>query len=357
MNDANIGLLCGCGFLVLYLAVGLIQTLFPCSPAEQWSRRTLGSRVTTACLLLALIAIGGFSVRQGIVLWLLLVGLSDAIRDAAYRPARFHPYGVSVEPDWYAILTDLKLINDPEEWRSLTESFKSNPAYDPLRDGVQFTVIQQGGNKPEFPRSNWQSEIGWQEVGDFDAGMNDAHPPLIFWNRSYYGAEFRFEHRFSDAQKPLCLETEEPSGRRLPASFFIKLRTIHTENKRGPKYRPEVLGGLDLGIEVSAKWWDTKKHSCTAPIQMADESRHPFSTPTVYLSLATLPLSEFNFYRGGDRALYTYYDPLLWKRLQERRDQNRRTFGWTAWECPVEMMHTPEVVKHKYFRVQHQMLH
>jgi hypothetical protein len=315
--------------------------MYPCSLAEDWSRRVLRSGLAQACVLLALVIIGGFPIRQGIMLWLLLVGLWSAIKDAAAEPARFQPYWVSVMPRWYEILTDLKLISSPEDWRSLAKSFRSSPDYNILRDGVAFTVIQQGGGEAALTRS-----IGWQEVGDFDHAMNRAHPPLIFWNNRYFGTEFRFNYRFNQAETALCFETSDP-GWRLPAVFFIKLHSTFTENKRGRKYRPEVLAGFEFGMEVPATWWEKTKDACAAVVR-ADKSEDALSLPTVYLTLATLPLSEFTVYRQGDGDEYRRIK-LIWA----RRDENRRTHGWTAEERSSNGLVS---IQHKYVRVEHQAI-
>jgi hypothetical protein len=135
----------------------------------------------------------------------------------------------------------------------------------------------------------------------------------------------------------------------MPTTFFIKLNSTYTENKRGPKYRPEVLPGLDFGIEVPTTWWEKAKEAC-APVVRVDKSSPEglLSLPTVCLTLATLPLSEFAFYRRGDEGDYRH---LLLTRA--RRDENRRTFGWTAEERSSK---GPESIQHRYVRVDHQLI-
>jgi hypothetical protein len=341
MGGLSVEVLCACGIVLLYCVLGVIGGMYPCSLAEDWSRRLLRSGLVQACVLLALVIIGGFPIRQGIMLWLLLVGLSSAIKLAMLKSARFQPYRVWVMPQWYEILTDLKLISSPEDWRSLAKSFRSSPDYNVLRDGVTFTVVQQDAGKAALAGS-----IGWQEVGDFDPGMNLYHPPLIFWNDRSFGTKFRFNYDFNRAETALCFETSDPAWRR-PGTFFIKLHSTFTENKRGSTLRPEVLAGLDFGIEVPATWWEKTKDACAAVVR-ADKSGDVFSRPTVYLTLATLPLSEFNVYRLGDGDDYRRIEL-----IRARRDENRRTHGWTAEESSSDGL---DSIRHKYIRIEHQAI-
>jgi hypothetical protein len=73
-----------------------------------------------------------------------------------------------------------------------------------------------------------------------------------------------------------------------------------------------------------------------------------FSLPTAYLTLATLPLSEFTVYWQGDGDGYRRL-PLIWA----RRDENRRTHGWTAEERSSNGLVS---IQHKYVRVEHQAI-
>jgi hypothetical protein len=101
MGGLSVEVLCACGIVLLYCVLGVIGGMYPCSLAEDWSRRLLRSGLVQACVLLALVIIGGFPIRQGIMLWLLLVGLSSAIKLAMLKSARFQPYRVWVMPQWY----------------------------------------------------------------------------------------------------------------------------------------------------------------------------------------------------------------------------------------------------------------
>jgi hypothetical protein len=103
--------------------------------------------------------------------------------------------------------------------------------------------------------------VPWQEVGSFDAAMNDEHPPLIFWNQHQaFGTEFRFHEELI----PIQLERIDLLGNPRTPIFFMVLHCTYTENAQGPKYRPGVLGGFDFGIEVPTAWWERVKDSCPA---------------------------------------------------------------------------------------------
>jgi hypothetical protein len=311
--------------------------------------RFLGTSFRVAFWPLALVFVGGFPIREGVTLGLLMA-LLFFVLTGEKGGARFVPYWVQVTPDWYQILTDLKLVSGPEEWRSIRESVSSSTSYSVLRDGLLFTVVQQGGGKAGLPAFHREMDVAWQEVEDFDAGMNERHPPLIFWNqRRVFGAEFLFREDMT----PIQFEEPDPIRELLgtgyrPAVFFMGLHCTYTENPHGSKYRPGVLGGLDIGIEVPVGWWEKVKGSF-APVGRVDDS-HP-ETGSVRLSLATIPLSEFTVYRdAGDRKTSEYWlktEP----RIRKRRDAARQELGWTVEEH--EDGGRPTSIGHRYFTVRH----
>ena len=98
---------------------------------------------------LVLVFVGGFPIRQGVVLGLLMA--LTGFRLATKPGCRFIPYCVRISPDWYQILTDLKLIGSLEEWDTIAQSLKSAAGYHALRDAVLFTVVQQGGGSAALP--------------------------------------------------------------------------------------------------------------------------------------------------------------------------------------------------------------
>lgn len=294
---------------------------------------------------LVLVFVGGFPIRQGVVLGLLMAWLAFGI---ATKPVcRFIPYWVRVSPNWYQILTDLKLISSPEEWRSIAESVRSSTGYHVLRDGVLFTVVQQGGGRAALPEFNRRIHVGWQETGDFEHA-------LIFWNQHQtFGCEFRF----GEDMTPIQFERTEPIDKLLrrgplPAIFFMGPHYAYTTSRYGPKYRPEVFGGLDLGMVVPVGWWEKSKDSCTAlGLVVHSPDAYPPETGSVRLTLATLPLSEFTVYRdSGDRGKDEYYarnEP----QSRKRRDEARQKLGWA--DILDGEAGGLRQIEHRYFSIQH----
>lgn len=308
-------------------------------------------RLLRACLRVAilptvLVLVGGFSIRGGVVLGLLLALLAFAMTDKPV--ARFMPYRIWISPNWYQILTDFNLIGSLDEWRSIQDSVgSSTDHYSVLRDGVQFTVVQQGGGKGPLPAFHSEIHIGWQEVGDFDAGMNEGHPPLIFWNQHrVFGTEFRFSADMTPIQldrSGIIRKAQEPGCQ--PAVFFMGLHCTYTGNPRGPKYRPCVVGGLDFGIEVPEGWWEKVRDSCAAAGRV--DVPNP-KTGFVRLTLATLPLAELTVYRdSGDRWTNEYISK-IGPQFRKRRDELREQFGWKG--------SGPTSIEHKYFNVEHRSI-
>ncbi len=311
--------------------------------------RFLGASFRVAFWPLALVFVGGFPIREGVTLGLLMAFLFFVVSEDK-RVCRFVPYWVRVTPHWCQILTDFKLISSAEEWRTIREFVESSTNYNVLRDGVLFTVVQQGGGKATLPAFHREMHVAWQEVGDFDAGMNERHPPLIFWNQHrVFGAEFRFREDMT----PIQIEETDPIRKLLgtgyrPAILFMGLHCTYTVNPHGSKYRPRVLGGLDFGIEVPVGWWENVKDSC-APVGRVDDS-HP-ETGSVRLSLATLPLSEFTVYRDSGDRWTSEYICKTGPQLRRRRAAARQILGWTADEHEDGGRLT--CIRHKYFTVRH----
>jgi hypothetical protein len=270
----------------------------------------------------ALISAGNFSLRQGIVLGLMLGWLSYETGKALNKSTRrLTPYRVWVAPRWEGILLDFKLINSSEEWSSISESVRSSGRFSILRDGITFTVVQQGWDSAtKLPKRDRDHHAGWQEVGDFDAGINEEHPPLIFWNQQdAFGTKFRF----SEDMAPIQFEPVKPwQGH--SAFFFMALHCEYAENPRGKKYRPGVLGSFDLGLSVPKFWWERVKDSCPAPLRVDSKP----DSASVSITLAALPLSEFYIYRIPERERDEYRSEAE-PYLRRRREENRAKLGWT----------------------------
>jgi hypothetical protein len=113
--------------------------------------RALGHALARAVILAllisaALVLIGGFPLRQGASLGLLLAAADAILSSRLALPQEdppLTPYWVGISPKWCQILSDYKLISGPEEWQGVLELAKGLPDYRVLRDGVLFTVIQR----------------------------------------------------------------------------------------------------------------------------------------------------------------------------------------------------------------------
>jgi len=274
---------------------------------DRWSfLRFLGACCLVVFCPSVLVFVGGFPVRQGVVLGLLMAWLAFGIRMQMPSARRFIPYWVRVSPNWYQILTDFKLISSVEEWRSVLQSASTD--YCVLRDGVLFTVVQES---------------------------EDFEHTLIFWNQHQaFGSEFRF----MEDMTPIQFKRMDPMGGHLPARFFMK------------PWAAGLLAGYSLGIEVRDWWWEKMKTSCVAPLAVDTN----LLTGSVDLTLATLPRKEFDLYWGCWTEEYiTKVKP----KIRVQRDEARQKLGWTAEEHQADDFHPyggwPAAIVHKYFHIQH----
>jgi hypothetical protein len=263
--------------------------------------KILGVCLSVALCPLALVVVGGFPVRQGVVLGLSLGLLAFGM--ASKPVARFTPYWIRVSPHWYQILTDFKLIGSLEEWRSILESVASSTGYRALRDGVRFTVVQQ---------------------------FENCNQPLIFWNQHQL---FTSEFSFSEVMTPIQFErATHPADCHLPACFFMK-----------PWAPIGPVAAYSFGIEVRDWWWEKVKDSCAAPLAV---ETNPL-TGSVYLTFATLPLSEFAVYRDAADRWTTL-------RIRKQRDEQREQLGWKDITLhDPELGSGPTCIEHGYLSVEH----
>lgn len=267
---------------------------------------------------LLLTYVGEMPQRQSWILALLLGFLS---REVFLRtPAmRFTPYWVSVEPNWYQILADFKLIGSPEEWDSIQQRLEEEfprREYHVLQRGLHFTVVQQS---------------------------EDGARTLVY----------RDDHKCFASKIDLW---EELAPRKLPASKPLEpapLEGVRFFMKFGYKdsrlTNPiEGIAGYDLGIRVAAKWWEGVKASCPKPIH---EGHDLYDFDYVELTLARISRREFDL----------YWEPVDWEDPEKRLDrhlkligEHRKKLNWVADETPGPP--DWEFLEHKYFSVCHSEL-
>jgi hypothetical protein len=96
-----------------------------------------------------------FSARQSAVLALLGwigYGLYSDLDVSRRGNKAFSPFCVSVQPNWYPLLTDFKVVRNEENWQRLHKAIAKVPPadYSLFRSGFVFTVIAppSGGGLP-----------------------------------------------------------------------------------------------------------------------------------------------------------------------------------------------------------------
>jgi hypothetical protein len=252
-----------------------------------------------------------FSVRQGVMLGVLIWVLSFSAAHSFGKPVRFMPYWVRISPNWIQILTDFRLIGSRAEWHSVIESLDTSSEHSVLRDGVWFTVVRRS---EDFERT------------------------LIFWNQKQaFGGEFEFEENMS----PIGFQSQLSEDIDVPARFFMK------------PYAPNGDLGYSLGIAVPAWWWEEVKASCPAPLAVETTGW----TGTVELTLATLPLEEFNIYRDPIDRWSDEYIVKTEPQISKRRDERRKTPGWKDNTPDSEPgLRWGKSIEHKYFNIAHRDL-
>jgi hypothetical protein len=263
-------------------------------------------------LLLTLAYLASFSIRQSIVLTLLLTLLAYSIGKAAVKPVRrFRPYYVRVAPDWCRLLTDFKLIGKPEDWRAIHKSLNelSSTDYCVMRDGICFTVI-------------YRSE--------------DLERELIYSNNHRaFSSEFAVKEQMNPIRIKRGQSIIEHRHNEYDILFFIKPGTR----------------GYDLGLIVPDWWWNEAKASCPEP--MAEDT--DYGTGRVSLILTTISNREFDLYWEPVKWSDEFYSKTA-RQIRERREEQRRAFGWKTVEhpdIPELSIRWPESIQHEYVGVEH----
>ena len=264
---------------------------------------------------LILVYIADFSTRQSIILALLWASLARAIELLARRPARrFSPYYVRVDPNWYDLLIEFKLIDKPDAWHAIQKSLKDLPSseYRVIRSGICFTVVHQS---EDFERT------------------------LIYLDNHQ---TFVSEVDLQEDVEPLRIESTDRFGEpnKCDVHLFVRLGG----------------DGYNLGVRAPGWWWKEVKASCPKPIkEVAD---HP--TGQVDLILAVISYREFDLYWEPVVWSSTFYDKTA-KQIRSQRDEQRNKFGWKAIEHDSDLgaelgIDWPESIEHKYFNVEHRAI-
>lgn len=244
------------------------------------------SRQAITLVVLIVIAIGYVNYRD--------VATIQKVGDAAKSNVswQFLPYRLRVDPKWWEILSDFKLIATEDEWDQIKLAMYGAVPY-----GFSFTVLQQSKDNQLIFRPD--------ERGQFVSEVDF----------SYEVSSIEFEH----APKHL--------------KVFMEWRG----------------DGYDLGIIVPEAWWNIVKADCPKPLEQ-DSGERWYEAK---LTLARLSRAEFSWYwqpqcgaNDQDDEYGERYEE--WRnKVTSRRDNFRANLGWIEDEY---------CLAHRYFEVQHKQI-
>lgn len=259
---------------------------------------TLKYLTAVAVWCLVLVFVAGFPIRQGVTLSLLFALLAIWIGHTAdKRLSQFHPYYVWVQPDWYKILIDFKLVGTLEEWRGIRKSLdhSSSGEYLALRDGLYFTVLQELNNRE-------QESIHWNDY-------------LIYWNdRKQYCTNFSFDADIS----PVQIERTDDLG-----GLLRKHQRVELFFRPGTAFSD--VAGYEIGITVPDWWWESVQASCPTPMRVENDWAIGYEK----LVLATISCREFDMYWQPAEITSKFLHKVK-PELKALRNTDRARFGWTA---------------------------
>jgi hypothetical protein len=317
---------------------------------------------TLSCALI--IFAGGFPLRQGIVLGLMIAGVYWWIgwtREETVKPPwRFDPYRMRVTPNWHKLLVDFKLISDEDYWRlactwrlyedDLPAKNRSAPIrphleHRVLRDGISFTVLKRIDG-PDQTLIYSDSQPQFRTAARFDEVLGAIW--IVARDTSSAGGTIisSEQAKVSFTSELVLDDTVAPDSESLRSRFKIMRFKVFMFVNYGPE-------GYDLGISVPGAWWEAMSALCPTPSAVK-----PMPGSFVDLVLATMPRSEVE----------GYYDPEplpVWRRwswesdyykyrndLSARQDKDRLHFGWKrSYQTPGSR--AIESIDHRYFNVRH----
>jgi len=287
----------------------------------KWIKGIFGYLLGAVVFCLILAYIGDFSMRQSIVLGALIAWLALCIVIAyvVLRPTRrFSPHYVRVDPNWYDLLSDFKLIDGLDAWHAVRKFSEERPAaeYCVVRSGICFMVVQQS---EDFERA------------------------LIYLNNH---RTFVSEVDLEEDVEPLRIGGTDEISRAMgePSKCDVRL------------FVRCGADGYKLGIRVPSQWWNEVKASSPKP--MEEDVDYP--TGRVDLILAVMSYREFDLYWEPAVWSSTFYDKAA-KEIRKRRDEQRGKLGWKTVEHDSDLgaelgIDWPESIEHKYFSVEHRAI-
>jgi hypothetical protein len=165
----------------------------------------------------------------------------------------------------------------------------------------------------------------------------DFERTVIFWNqRQAFGSEFSFSEDMTPIQFEQTTEPNPTGWLTPPPRFFMRSSGV----KGVPGYR--------FGIEVRDWWWAKVQDSCNAPLGV---DTNPL-TGSVEVTLAALPLREFDIYRDPADRWTDEYIAKTEPQIRKRRDEARQKLGWADKTSPREPGF-PQHIEHRYLNIEH----
>jgi hypothetical protein len=286
-------------------------------PIKDWQKRTVKVvpyLLIAGLLFCVLLYIADFSVRQSIVLAVLLALLAVyAAELSQVREFRFCPYSLSIKPNWFDILTDFKIVAKPEYWEILQKHINDSALteYSLLRDNIIFTVIQSENTNTN--RLVYRSTIPYHGYFLSHIDISEAINPISFERTKDFEAIY---------------------GKDVPRLFMSS-----------------GVDGYNLGITLPDKYWNEMKSNCPKPLH--EKFEHAMGR--VELTLAIIPYCEFDLYWEPLKSRSTFYEKTI-PQMRQTRDEQRKRFGWKKKghpDLPELTINWPDVIEHKYFTVEH----
>ena len=205
--------------------------------------------ISAVALYLVFVYAAQLSPRQSVVLAVLFAFLLDGAIHSAPKPTlKFTPYWIRIFPRWHEILTDFRLVQSSEDWKTVQEACGSANSRDfsVFRDALWFSVLRP---------------------------LSQTEDTLIYLN-SY--KTFISEVDLLEDLDPVGAVKEDErldSLRKQKVRLFVKW----------------AMDGYQLGLELPDWWWEKNKGSC----QTAAAEENDYRFGTVRVALAILPYGEF----------------------------------------------------------------
>lgn len=275
--------------------------------------------ISFACMLMLFSLVGGFGLRQSIVLatcftWLVVDHLPG-------RPEviRWQPFWIQFNPKFAEMLCAVGIIGSAEDWGRCLASRESEPA--PKLDVERYpyftctTLLR--------PTAQTVTLIEWKPWGTFSTNYEFELPLL--------SAAYPDEPNappYSDMMRSFSCPT-----------FFIK----------------QSLEGYSFGLEVKKSWWDQLKANrpeIVDTVISADARTNFFLPEVVFLTLGVIPFWDVCRYYLQTHQL----SPNLRNKQENRRSAEFEKNGWKVAPRNYEIRNDPERLEHRFMAISNDYL-